>query len=192
MIGFYRLTGIPILDFYLGTFALAMMAAVIGELTISICFFFNRKHIEKSTGELTRMQNLSIMALKRGDGKNYRAFNRDANDLFGRVFFYQIAMGSASLWPVPFALSWMQMRFSRVALPLPFALPLTGETVGYPFVFIPLYILARILFEKLKPYLPYFRRIQGLLRTHDGDSGTRGPGDQEILSSQSHSGKERA
>ena len=46
------------------------------------------------------------------------------------------------------------------------ALPLSlifGKTVGYIFTFIPLYILARIIFKHLRPYLPYFRGVQKAL-----------------------------
>jgi len=35
--------------------------------------------------------------------------------------------------------------------------------VGYPFIFIPMYILARIVFKYLRPRLPYFGRIQAML-----------------------------
>ncbi|MFH1242964.1 MAG: hypothetical protein V1689_11460 [Pseudomonadota bacterium] len=167
VIAFYRLTGIPILDFYLGTFILSLMATVIGEFTISLYFLFNRKDIERTSDEVIRMQNLSILALKCGDKASYKACNKNANDAFGRAFFKQIAIASSSLWPVPFALQWMQTRFSGVELELPFSVPFVGNTVNYPFVFVPIYILSRILFGKVKPHLPYFKRIHQMLKRYD-------------------------
>jgi hypothetical protein len=67
-------------------------------------------------------------------------------------------------WPLPFALGWMQTRFQDVQFDLAFPLSfILGNTVGYTFVFIPLYILSRIVFKYLRPKLPYFRGIQKIL-----------------------------
>jgi hypothetical protein len=37
------------------------------------------------------------------------------------------------------------------------------DGVGYSFTFIPTYILCRILFKYLRPYLPYFKGVQKCL-----------------------------
>ena len=46
----------------------------------------------------------------------------------------------------------MQSRFSSVRFPLPFETPLVGKDVGYAFIFIPLYIFAKVAFVKAKGY----------------------------------------
>ena len=89
----------------------------------------------------------------------YTASNKLANDAFGRSFFMQIALSAAFLWPIPFALGWMQYRFSDVE----FRLPGTEVSVGYIAVFILLYIAAYLLFRRVKYRLPYFRRIKEML-----------------------------
>jgi hypothetical protein len=58
----------------------------------------------------------------------------------------------------------MHTRFQAVTFEL--ARPLAwffGDTVSYAFVFIPLYILCRIVFGHLRPWLPYFRGVQRML-----------------------------
>ncbi|MCF8070079.1 MAG: hypothetical protein K9L30_15970 [Desulfobacterales bacterium] len=70
-------------------------------------------------------------------------------------FFSHIALFASSLWPVPFGLSWLDFRFGAVDLILP-----TIGAVGTAFSFIPAYILARVLFSKIKVRLPIFFRIK--------------------------------
>ena len=163
LIFFYRLPEVPIAGYLLGTFVLALCCVVIGQLTISVAFLMNRRRIDADNSNMVRMQNLSIKALASKDKGAYKAFNKEANEAFGKVFFMQIALAAASLWPVPFALAWMQTRFSEVEFALPFSLPVIGDTVGYTFSFFPILILAFILFGKVKRHLPYFNRIHGIL-----------------------------
>lgn len=164
----YRMTGMPLLDFYIGTFLLAMGTVVIGELSISLAFRFNRKYIDAANDELVAKNNLSMEAMQCGDDVSYRACNTLANDAFGKVFFSMIALSAAALWPIFFALAWMQHRFIGIEFPLPVTVPLFGESVGFVFTYFLLYILARILFKQVKPVLPYFRKIQNMLMTYDG------------------------
>lgn len=159
LIGFYRLTGNPVGDYFLGTFLIALLAVVLGEFTISLAFRFNRKHLAALNARLAKMHNLSLAALKAGEHGQYRACNREANDAFGRVFFNAIAFSAAYLWPVPFVLAWMQMRFGDIGIPVPF----TGLAVNYLVVFLICYVLARMLFGTLRPKLPYFGKIQKML-----------------------------
>ena len=88
-------------------------------------------------------------------------------------FFAQIALAAGALWPVPFALAWMHIRFSDVDFALPFHVPYVGDYVGYAFSFIPMYILVRILFVRLKPHLPYFSKISRFLNQNPLDGGER-------------------
>ena len=91
---------------------------IIGELTISLAFLAVKKRIDKFSEEALRYQDLSLEALKRGDKAAYRAANRLANDAFGHSFFMQIALSAAFLWPVFFALAWMNYRFAGLEFPL--------------------------------------------------------------------------
>ena len=48
LIFFYRLTGIPILNFLIGTFCLAFICVIVGELSISLGLKFNRRYVDQS------------------------------------------------------------------------------------------------------------------------------------------------
>jgi len=159
LITFYRITGDPVSGFFLGTFLLALLAVVIGELTISVAYLLNRVHIKALNDRMARMHNLSLNALRSGQKEEYRRSNKEANDAFGRVFFNAVALSAASLWPVFFALSWMQERFMGIDFPVPF----TGLTVNYVLIFLICYVLARILFGGMRSRLPYFSKVQKIV-----------------------------
>ena len=159
LIWFYRITGYAFADFLLGTFVLAFIALVIGEFTISVAFLIVRKRIDQTTAEAARYQDLSLEALAAGDKPAYRAANKLANDAFGKSFFLQIALSAAFLWPIFFAVAWLSYRFADLEFPLLF----TDYTLGYIGVFILLYVVAYLLFKRVKYKLPYFRRIKEIL-----------------------------
>jgi hypothetical protein len=166
----YGLTGLPRVDFLLGTFILALAATVVGEFTISIVFRFNRRHIDELTGRLRRLNRLCEEALERGDQETYRLLNKEANDAHGREFFSRFGLSAAALWPVFFALEGVQ----RVHLESSIPIPLTPWSANYLVVFIVCYILARIVFGRLKRHLPYFRKQYAMLRSYDTSDG-KGP-----------------
>jgi hypothetical protein len=159
IIWLYRITGYTFVDFLIGTFVLAMIALVIGEFTISLAFLANRREIEKYSDEAVRFQNISVDAIEAGNKKIYKAANKVANEAFGKSFFQQIALSTGFLWPIPFALGWMQYRFADVD----FRVIFTDFSVGYAFLFVPLYALAYLVFKRIKYRLPYFRRVKALL-----------------------------
>lgn len=162
LIWFYRLTGYSFIDFLIGTFVLAWITLLIGELCISVVFLISRKRIADVSDEVLRYQNLSVDAAAVGDKQAYHAANKLANDAFGRTFFMQIAFSAAFLWPIFFALTWMGYRFADVE----FRLIFTDYTVGYTYVFIPLFIAAYLIFRRLKDKLPYFRTVNRILDTY--------------------------
>lgn len=170
LIWFYRLTGHEYANFLLGTLALAGFALIIGEFTISLAFLATRKRIDKFSAEALKYQDLSLEALKAGDKEAYRAANKLANDAFGHSWFMQIALSAAFLWPVFFALAWMQHRF----LELEFSLWFSGWSLGYIGVFILLYIPVVILFKRVKHRLPYFRRIKIILDSYQTNASRSG------------------
>jgi hypothetical protein len=160
LIFFFRLAANPMLGYLLGIAVLALVCVVLGDLTITLALRVKGTYFHQDSLELVRMQNKSLLALRAGDKESYQACNEMANDSFGKVFFSQIALGASSLWPLPFALHWLDGRFADVAFVLP--IPLGHLTsVGYAFSFIPMYILVRILFGRVRPHLPGYRRLTG-------------------------------
>jgi hypothetical protein len=109
-----------------------------------------------------------MQAYKAGDVAGYKGLNKEATDVWGRRFFTMVGYSAGILWPIPFALGWMQSRFAAVEFDLAFPLSLIfGHSVGYIFTFIPIYILCRILFKYMRPHLPYFKGIQNILNEYD-------------------------
>lgn len=164
LIGPYRLTEHALAGFVFGTLCLALWCVVIGELTLSAALRFNRRHIDELKREIADRESLSWQAHAAGDHEGYQAINKQANDAWGRHFFSMAAHSAGMLWPIPFALFWMDSRFHEVQFSLFWPLGLIiKQSVGYPFFFIPLYILARLIFGKLRRWLPYFRGVQKML-----------------------------
>ncbi|MGQ9824992.1 MAG: hypothetical protein ACUVSK_08350 [Desulfotomaculales bacterium] len=163
MVSFYRLTGNPVSDFFLGTLIVSFLAVVAGEFTISLVFQVNKNHLDRLNTRLVDLNSLSMKALQMGEEKIYRACNKEANDTFGRVFFNMFGLSAASLWPAFFALAWMQQRFSGIGFPVPF----TGYEVNYFVPFLLCYLLSRMVFGRLKGRLPYFRCIQEMLAAYE-------------------------
>jgi hypothetical protein len=167
---FFRLPDIPILGYYLGCAVLSLACVVVGQITIAIAFFWNKRFIDADNREMVRMHNLSVRALLAKDKKAYKSCNKVANDAFGKVFFSQIALSVSSLWPVAFAAGWLQTRFQDVTFALPVSLPVIGNQVGFMFTFLPIYILVYILFGWIKGRLPLFRTIVKRLEQYDTES----------------------
>jgi hypothetical protein len=159
LIRLYRLTGYAPADFIIGTFVLALMAVIIGEITISLAYLLARKRIEQVTDETVKYQNLSVEALRAGNKEAYQAANTLANDAFGHSFFMQIALSAAFLWPICFALAWMSHRFGELEFPVPYL----HFSLGYIAVFLFLFVAAYFVFKPVKYRIPYFRRIKALL-----------------------------
>ncbi|MFO7713223.1 hypothetical protein [Desulfosarcina sp.] len=168
LIFFYRLTHIPILDFLIGTFNLACLCVIIGELSVSLALKFNKPYVDQMTTEMREKERLSMMAYQAGDKESYKALNKEATDVWGKSFFTMVAHSAAILWPLPFAMGWLGSRFAEVDFPV--AAPLSflfANGVGYMFTFIPMYILSRILFKYMRPHLPYFKGVQKMLDAAD-------------------------
>ncbi|MCL6478941.1 MAG: hypothetical protein K6T65_11070 [Peptococcaceae bacterium] len=155
LISLYRLTGWPVLDYFTGTFLLAMITIIIGDFTTSLVFRANRGYYTRLNSRLGELHQLSMAALRLKEKSEYKAVNREANDTFGLLFFSMFGLSASYLWPAFFALAWMQTRFGDIRFPLFFE----GWTTGYFFTFLVCYLLARILFSQLKPHLPYFKNV---------------------------------
>lgn len=162
LIALFRLVDTPIFAFFIGIALMSLLCILIGRATLALTMRINRSHIAAGDRKMRQMHNLSIKALAYKDKIAYKSCNKEANDAFGKMFFLQIALGISSLWPVPFALDWLQYRFMDVRFELPFTLPVFGDTVGFMFSFIPMYILVYILFGKVKAHLTAFRKSRRL------------------------------
>ncbi len=159
LIEWFRLHPEPILGYMIGIALLSAMCAVIGGITLLIATRANGDLFISQNRQMVKMQNLSVKALIAKDKPAYKLLNREANDAFGKYFFAQIAVSVSSLWPAPFALAWMHTRFADVDFLLPVHIPGIGNSVGYAFSFIPMFILMSILFSHLKKRLPVFDRM---------------------------------
>ena len=168
LITFYRITGYSLIDYFIGTTVLAFLCIVIGELSISLAIRFNKRYLDSMSQEMTEKETLALKAYRAGYKTGYKALNKEATDAWGKHFFTMVAYSAGILWPIPFALGWMQTRFYGVEFDLAFPFSLIfGKSVGYLFTFIPIYIFCRILFKYMRPYLPYFKGIQTVLNGHD-------------------------
>ena len=168
LIAFYRITGYSLLDYYIGTMFLAFLCVVIGELSVSLAIRFNKRYLDSMSQEVLDKEALALTAYRDGNKDAYKSINREATDAWGKHFFTMVAYSAGVLWPIPFALGWMQTRFSGVAFHLSFPFSLIfGKSVGYIFTFIPIYVLCRILFKYMRPHLPYFKGVQTHLNGHD-------------------------
>jgi hypothetical protein len=160
LISFYRITDIPILGYYFGTAVLSLICVIVGQMTYCWAYRRNYRFFNSDNQEMVHMHNLSIKALGNKNKGAYKSCNKQANDAFGKYFFAQVAIGISSLWPVPFALGWMQTRFAEVEFALPIPLPGFGSSVGFLFTFFPIYVLTYLLFGKIKHKIPYFSSFE--------------------------------
>ncbi len=147
------------LQYMISCFLAALLSVLVGEFTISLGYRINRSHIRKLNQEFQMYQGLSEEASVVADPNTYRVINREGNEAFGRLFFYKIALSAASLWPIFFALEWLQGRYG----PQEPLIPGTYWESNYVVAFLICYIGDRILFGRLKKKIPYFRRIGKML-----------------------------
>jgi hypothetical protein len=168
LIFFYRITGESFVDYLIGTTILAFLCVIVGEVSISFAIRVNKRYLDAMSDEILDKERMSMEAYRTGDKAGYKALNKEATDAWGKQFFTMAAYSAGILWPLPFALAWMQTRFADVEFALAFPLSLLfGKSVGYVFTFIPLYILCRILFKYLRPHLPFLRGVQKLLKERE-------------------------
>lgn len=145
--------------FLFGSLILNLACVMLGDVTSILARRLNRKVYGAYHDEMVKHHNLSVKALRTSDKEAYKAVNKQAHEAFGKYFFSQAGAFALSIWPLPFALAWMEMRFGGIPMDLPFAIPGVGKSVFYPFFFIPIYIGVRISYGKLMRMSPVYRRI---------------------------------
>ncbi|SFJ35170.1 hypothetical protein SAMN04488082_102392 [Desulfomicrobium apsheronum] len=155
----FRLFAHPWGGFLTGLAVLCLLCVITGDFTSHLARRLNRKVYGKYRDEMVRQHNLSVEALKHSDKEAYKAVNRQAHEAFGKYFFSQAGAFTLSIWPLPFAMAWLDIRFGGIALTLPFAVPGIGDSVFYPFFFFPIYIAVRISYGKIMRRFPFYRRI---------------------------------
>ena len=157
----YRWPANPYLGWWLGTGLLALWSAVLGEVTGMIAVRANRRTIRNAFSEASDRHDQSLSALQAGDRDLYKDINSLANEAYGKAFFLQITVAAAVLWPVPLAIAWLQLRFAGLRMELPVSIPWLGNQISALFLYMVLYILARILLS----------RSRSLRQKHFGEKG---------------------
>lgn len=151
----FRIVQDPHMGFFLGCLFLAFLAVIIGDVTMALAYMVNRKAHQAHQGEMRRNNDLSFQALAEKDKDAFKACNTMANEAFGKNFFLGATLFCASIWPVALALGWLDFRFGQVD-------DLTAPFIGHvrpEFWFIPIYIVVRIVFSRIKYRLPLYRAI---------------------------------
>ena len=110
----FRLSDGPWAGFFLGSFFLNLTCVVMGDVTSILARRLNRKVYGAYHDEMVRHHNLSVKALRSSDKEAYKAVNRQAHEAFGKYFFSQAGAFALSIWPLPFALAWMELRFGGI------------------------------------------------------------------------------
>jgi hypothetical protein len=155
----YEITGDPASAFYVGTFLLALIAAVIGESTIVGLYLGNSSLFQRLHAELSETHILSIDAIERDDKIAYDTHHRRANTAFTKTGALQMALMIGSLWPVFFAAAFLNAQFGDVQYPL----PLFGWQIHYIFIFFTFYGLARLVLHPAKYLIPGMHRLKDSL-----------------------------
>jgi hypothetical protein len=146
---------------WLGSAFLGFYCLLLGECTAAALYLLHHKYYDVDDGAMMRYHKVSMDALKAGNKDAYLAANTLAREHFGKSFFAGAALGLSSLWPVPFALGWMSLRFEGIVL---YTVPVLGHGAGHVFVLLTLYIALRLCFGRVKQFLPLFRQVEKLRR----------------------------
>lgn len=155
----YRI-GLPSLAaFWFGTALIALWCTLAGEFSMTVTYIWNREYYTDLNRKMTRMHNISIEAVRHKEKDTFKSANKWANEYFGKVFFSHAALFAVSLWPVPFAMGWMQERFAGIII---HTVPYIDFGLAYPFVFILSYIIVRYGFSKVRSYVPFLKKIDNM------------------------------
>ncbi len=155
----FRMISSPSAGYLLGVAILSLQCFILGDLSAMGVKFFNRKYLRKIQKEMDHNHQLSEKALMMGDKESFKAVNRQALEAFGHSFSLGGAIFCVSIWPMPFALAWMQLRFADAPLELPITLPFLGSSIHYFASFLLTYIAVRIMGSALIHRLPWYSKL---------------------------------
>ncbi|MFH2065389.1 MAG: hypothetical protein ABIK15_09360 [Pseudomonadota bacterium] len=149
--------------YLLGTAVLAFQCFLLGNMSMVTVQFLNRNYLGTLRKKMDHHHQLSEKALMMGDKESYKAVNKQALDAFGHSFSMGGAVFCVSIWPMPFALAWMHLRFADVPLELSVSLPLMGNTIHYFASFLSIYIAVRIMSATTLNRIPAYSRLTARL-----------------------------
>jgi len=156
----YRWPASATTGYLLGTLLLIAQCLLLGDLAATAVSYLNRRHLLRFQQEMQNHHNLSEAALRLGDKASFKAVNRQALDAFGHSFSLGAAIFSVSIWPLPFALAWLQNRFQDAPLELPWQLPIIGREIPYLASFVLLYIASRICYGTFMRRFAWYQRLK--------------------------------
>ncbi|UZP66101.1 hypothetical protein N1030_10745 [Desulfovibrio mangrovi] len=151
-----------------GTSILSIWAIIAGELALTLIYLTNRSYYASLNTKMVKMHNLSIEAIQCKDKESFKATNKWANEYFGKMFFSHAALFAVSIWPLPFALGWMQTRFEGITI---HTVPYFETPLGYQFVMLTCYILLRLAFSKVRAHVPLLRRVDRMRKEDSNSAG---------------------
>ncbi len=131
---------------WLGCALLALYCVGFGKIIHALLQRLHGTYYGNMQHDMQRYHTVSMKALHAGNKEAYFAANKMAHEHFGKHFFARASISMASLVPVPFALSWLSLRFEGLKL---YTIPYTELSMGYVFVFLSCYIVLRISSAKL-------------------------------------------
>ncbi len=134
------------LGLWLGCALLALYSVAMGKCIYKLLQKIHGKYYSDMQDEMSHYHKVSMKALHVGNKEAYFAANSLAHDQFGKHFFARASISMASLVPVPFALSWLSLRFEGLTL---YTIPYTELNMSYVFVFLSCYIILRLSLSKL-------------------------------------------
>lgn len=149
--------------YVLGTAVLSFQAFLLGNISMMAVQFCNRHYVRSLREKMDRHHQLSEKALMMGDKESYKAVNKQALDAFGYSFSMGGAVFCVSVWPMPFALAWMHLRFADAPLELPVNLPFMGSAIHYFASFLLIYIAVRITGATALNRIPAYSRLTARL-----------------------------
>jgi len=147
LIWFFRLTDLTVLNFFIGTAVMAMLALSLGKIGSAAVLAAGLRYSTRLADDAKKYQDLSHQALKIGDRSTYEAANKLANEAFNKSFFLGVAQSAAYFWPVGLILAWMQYRFLDIEL---ISIPGTGISIGFVGIFILMYIMIILIIKHIK------------------------------------------
>ncbi len=156
------------LSFWCGSIVLALWCLFWGELTLSLIYLTNRRYYAALNAKMVRMHNISIKAILSKDKTAFKAANKWANEYFGKLFFSQAAVFAVSIWPLPFAMAWLQTRFEGIPV---HTVPYTSVSLGYSFVLLVCYIVLRYGLSRVRHKLPLLRTVEAMRKEDSREAG---------------------
>jgi len=166
LISFFKITGVIVLDYLLGIFIVAMISILLGELSSWVAYRLNSSYIKSYFKIMKEKELLALEAQRQGENLAYKGLNEEATDYWGKHFFLTSAISIGSLWPIPFVIYWLGLRFEEVRMPVTHPLSwIFPDGMGYISLYVTMYFLARLIVKYLilAQIKLHKHKIQGIL-----------------------------